>query len=123
MTLLERIDHLRALAIAEAAGKTIERRTGDGWKPTTLNAYRCSALEYNEEFRIAPEPRVRPWTAEEVPVGKMVKFKTGDFAGCRSLITSAGRLRVRCGDGLFTADYLLDNATCEDGSPCGVVES
>lgn len=81
----------------------------------------------NRMFRIKPEPKLRPWKAEEVPVGAMVKSDGGG----RYVILGADTagIAVPRGDGVEWRDYLitLNSYThSTDGGktwlPCGVQE-
>lgn len=125
MTLLEKIDKLRTLAEAEAAGKTIQFQTlvSEVWaESSSLIGNVDHYFRNSERYRIKPEPKVRPWTAEEVPVGAVVIAKGGNK--WRRIISAVD------GSGLWLgtatchlpfetvfADYTLD-----DGSPCGTTE-
>lgn len=75
MTLIERIDHLKKLAEAEASGKKIQSRpighplgwsaVANGFTVETLVKY---IIELPHCYRIAPEPVARPWSKpEDVP--------------------------------------------------------
>ncbi len=74
-----------------------------------------------DRYRIKPEPRVRPWTADEVPVGKVVRFKSEPTT--RKIITMATHDGFTVvGGSTCRNQYLLDCYTMDDGSPCGVTE-
>lgn len=50
-------------------GKRIEVKTGSKW-------LECDDPHFHHSlYRIAPEPKLRPWTAEEVPLGAWVRRK------------------------------------------------
>lgn len=76
-----------------------------------------------KEFRIKPQPELRPWTLDEVPMGAVVRPRNGGRR--RILLTMAwvGSDGVMVsGDGEhFSADHLLKELTMDDGSPCGKV--
>jgi hypothetical protein len=63
-------------------GKTIECRLNETheWEVTATPLFH---IDY--EYRVKPEPKFRPWKAEEVPVGAVIKDKREDHF-CRSLI-------------------------------------
>ena len=68
-----------AVMIGWANGKTIQwrRRDQNEWfdiepacTATTLS------WDWDEfEYRVKPEPKLRPWTADEVPLGAWMRFK------------------------------------------------
>jgi len=104
---------------AFAQGKEIEVRRG-------ARAEWC-ATDYvrfvdDYEYRIKPEPKLRPWKPEEVPVGTAIRFKAN--SGWRCLIVSAYNSRVIVGGrrAEFTTTEILEKFTLIDGSPCGVNE-
>ncbi len=77
---MRRENWVKMLPILQAwiDGKTIEVKEGDTWKdfatPTTTGltlAFECNP----ESFRIKPEPKLRPWKPEEVPVGAVIRHK------------------------------------------------
>ena len=76
------------------------------------------------EYRVKPEPKVRPYTYEEANllVGTVVKLKS---TGLRRIIVegcdeSIERLTV--GEEHTSRDELLEEYTHLDGRPCGIEE-
>ena len=69
-------------------------------------------------YRIKPTAKLRPWTADEVPLGAQVRSKSYHPAS-RSLITTSGNAMLR-------RDWLNGEEHSTDGGvtwkPCGVVE-
>lgn len=77
------------------------------------------------EYRIKPEPRWRPWRVEEVPVGKLARYKDGTRGTL--LITGAVMLDIYIGIRRYDAANVLANmeVSLDDGKtwqPCGVLE-
>ena len=73
----------------------------------------------NYDYRIKPTPVLRPWTADEVPLGAWMRVKDSPHAGRRVLI---------CGtyDEVTRSTWLSTSEHSTDGGktwlPCGVVE-
>lgn len=76
-----------AVMLAWAPGKEVEYKLyGDSrWRSTTCPSWNWEAFE----FRIKPtaNPKLRPWTADEVPLGAWMRSKGTTY---RSMITSTG---------------------------------
>jgi len=72
------------------------------------------------DYRIAPEPKLRPWKPEEA-IGKVVKHKKDTLI----VVVSAVILFKGFAESLGWHDFqwYLENCECLDGSPCGVVEN
>jgi hypothetical protein len=116
---------------AYKAGKPVQYRPGDGceWADaSSLLGRPCSlSLVADYQFRIKPEPKLRDWAIEEVPVGAVVNF---DNHRCLILgVTSDCRVSMMDADGelirsynvniLRGKNYTLDGKTWQ---PCGVLE-
>jgi len=102
--------------VAYAKGKKIQMLCSGGVWDTLVGT---PSWNWNmHEYRVKPEPKVRPWTKEEVPIGKIVVSTVGN----RYAIQAA------CDGGLYLigtfVDYIrmLETHKMGDGSPCGVVE-
>lgn len=67
------------------------------------------------KYRIAPTKTLRPWTKDEVPLGKEVTI-----GGRRLLINGASTAGILIGDSWYTYECLLQNGKLADVSPCGV---
>ena len=119
---------------AFADGKKVEMQADACSAWATLD-YDCGTrLGWNwhlNDYRIKPEPKYRPWKAEEVPMGKVIRAKTNSYT--RLMICGVvreqnmGIKRTLLGFGcpLFSsisADEALKAFVMEDGSPCGVKE-
>ena len=116
-----------AIAVMQAwlEGKTVqcsEKAYAPNWidvgSGALWNFFAC-------DYRIAPEPRLRPWKLDEVPVGAAVKSKDGEDT---AIILRASRwengegLNVMLDGITMTASCLLENWTMDDDSPCGKEE-
>jgi hypothetical protein len=71
----------------------------------------------DHDYRIKPTATLRPWTADEVPLGAVMRHKTD--VSYRSLIGSTSTESAR-------SEWLKDREHSTDGGknwlPCGVVE-
>ena len=94
-----------------------------GWK----DADNVSFTDPVNNYRIiAPEPKLRPWTAEEVPVGAVLRYKNNKRS-CRFLITASTEIHMTGYGSRWRYHELLDQMEySKDGFtnwlPCGVVE-
>ena len=80
---------------------------------------------YDCEYRIKPTPTLRPWTADEVPLGAFIRPKEGSWRSLILAVDSDERINVNCGG--FPLGFALENHEHSlDGGktwlPCGVVE-
>lgn len=80
----------------------------------------------DNEYRIKPTPVLRPWTADEVPIGAILRYK-GNNQSIRMLIVCNLQIGL-CGyQTNYPYDYLRDEMEHSiDGGktwlPCGVME-
>lgn len=77
------------------------------------------------EYRIKPTAKLRPWTADEVPLGAWIRSKVHSWKCLIIEVDSQGRIGVHGGN--IPLDYALqNNEHSTDGGktwlPCGVVE-
>lgn len=81
----ERAKELLPVIQAFAAGRPTQWRFKNecGWRDTTPTA--GLAFEDDCDYRIKPEPKLRPWTNKEVPVGAQIRYK-GNLHSTRFLI-------------------------------------
>lgn len=107
--------------------------SAEGWKTDTDFNFAHFAL-HPENYRIKPEPQLREWKPEEVPVGKMIRnlhWVHGSW-GPSAILSSSPR-GIQFLDQtkdktptLFPLDWVRDNCKwSEDGKtwlPCGVLE-
>lgn len=69
-----------------------------------------------------PEPVARPWTAEEVPLGKEVRMKERPaMRGLIIAITADGNVTVSW-YGVISPKELFTYWTLADGAPCGTTD-
>ena len=108
---------------AFAEGKDV-RLNGDQEKSEDLGF--CAPAS---EYYIAPEPKLRPWKSEEVPLGAWVSYKKPTTRTGKWLISGVGDSGEIGVSGWFsyTNEYLLDQYEhSTDGGktwhPCGVLE-
>lgn len=77
------------------------------------------------EYRIKPTATLRPWTADEVPLGAWIRPKQGDWRSLILAVDSDEIINVNCGR--FRLGFSLEkHEHSTDGGktwlPCGVVE-
>lgn len=118
MKLSQAKDYLH-LVQAAAEGKTIqEDKDSLGW----LELVESTFTQSPNRYRVKPEISYREFTLDEIPVGKIVRRKAGDYHP-RHVIHSA---IISNGDALcvinglhLTARELLRDYEFMDGTPCG----
>ena len=114
MTREQTIEAIRIMQ-AYVDGKEVEFKWGSmDWNSTDKPEWNWSAYDY----RIKPTATLRPWTADEVPLGAQVRSKSY-HPDHRSLITTSG-------SSLHREGWLSGYEHSTDGGvtwkPCGVVE-
>jgi hypothetical protein len=99
---------------AFAEGKRVDVLSGGNWLPVAENTEFLPGLTY----RIAPEPKFRPWTSEEVPMGLCVRAKS--LHAWKGIINQAIDDRVCLGvcPAISLAD-LFKSYEQLTGEPCG----
>ena len=113
MTREQTIEAIRVMQ-AFVDGKEVEyKRHDEFWMLTTLPLWNWNSIEY----RIKPTPVLRPWTADEVPLGAWMRFKK--VIDDRSVLAWTSTQRDR--------DMWLDERehSTDNGAtwlPCGVME-
>ena len=114
---------------AWADGKTIQWRetpTSGQWHDY-LSVGLCNFSGSADEYRIKPEPKLRPWKPDEVPFGALIRVKAskvwhlivgvcGDMGDLRAGHAFSGSL-TWC---LFQAEHSIDGG--KTWLPCGVME-
>lgn len=124
----QRAKELLPIIAAFAEGKTIQHKhaSHENWADGVGLGFNLDHCNY----RIKPEPKPRPWTAEEVPVGAVLR-KIADPKS-RVLLTGTDKKNIY---GAFTyalnytshASLLAFYEHSTDGGrtwlPCGVLES
>ena len=96
-------------------GKDLEYKRHDGvWMLTTMPSWNWNSIEY----RIKPTATLRPWTADEVPLGAQVRSKSY-HPDHRSMIIQSGNSMTR--EGWLTCyEHSTDGG--KTWLPCGVLE-
>ena len=101
------------------------QRCGKHWNPKeSLKPDWCDIDEPcwdfdNCDYRIKPTAKLRPWTADEVPLGAWMRVKNSPHVGRRIMICGTCEEHTR-------SNWLSENEHSTDGGktwlPCGVVE-
>ena len=60
-----------AVMLAWADGKEVEYMSSNGWMEATTPRWNWLSTP----FRLKPTPVLRPWTADEVPIGAIIRYK------------------------------------------------
>lgn len=113
----ERANELLPIITAFAEGKMVEWFSCGSWTLAPEPKW-----DDNVKYRIKPEPLLRPWNPEEMPVGAVVKSKSNPTLRRIIMATEVDGTPVLGGYGSIHASTLLENWMLDDGKPCGVVE-
>lgn len=110
-----------ATMIAWADGKSIQYRRRDQSEWFDVEPA-CTATtlswDWDEfEYRVKPMPKLRPWTADEVPLGAQLRSK-GDTSRSLLGITATDEIRK---EWLEEREYSIDGG--KTWLPCGVEEA
>lgn len=109
----------------EAEGKTVFRKI-ESVEANQLCFFDGWNARFDYFFRSYKPARVRPFTTKEavdLACKKIViKFFNREFVVESVIINQRGCLVRQSEYEYYTLDYLADNATFEDGKPCGVLE-
>jgi hypothetical protein len=97
---------------AFADGKEVEHRYNGKWVKIYVPRWDWD----NTNYRIKPTATLRPWTADEVPLGAWIRFKNMNVT--RSIIYSIAALDM--GLAFKTHEHSTDGGVT--WKPCGVVE-
>lgn len=115
-----------AVMLAWADGMEVEcAEIGrDKWKWTPLFTTVWNWSKYT--YRIKPTTKLRPWTADEVPLGAWIKSKQHGWRALILKVKSDGRIAIN--DGGFSPEFAWEHLEHSiDGGktwlPCGVEES
>ena len=112
-----------AVMLAWADGKKVE------FKCISMDWMRTDTPEWNwiaYNYRIKPTAKLRPWTADEVPLGCILKTKSTNSVWLLIGRNNAGEILIG-GDKFRSPEWLLgEYEHSTDGGktwlPCGVVE-
>ena len=123
----DEIKELLPIIQAFADGKKIETRYDIyDWTETEV-----LYLESNNEYRIKPEPKYRPFKSQEECWDEMLKHKpfgwvknieTGDLCNISNIYESKGCSKVFLDTCAYTFSSLLNEFTFIDGTPFGIKE-
>jgi hypothetical protein len=112
---MNREQTIEAIRVMQAYvdGKEVQFRVDDGWKGTFIPLWQW----HTEDYRIKPTTTLRPWTADEVPLGAQMRFK----------LTPSKRHLLGCVSEQVDRElWLSQREHSTDGGktwlPCGVVE-
>ena len=94
-------------------GKEVELRVGDEWKRTFIPLWQW----HTDDYRRKPTAKLRPWTADEVPLGAWMRFKK--VIDDRSILAWTSTQRDR-DIWLSEREHSIDGG--KNWLPCGVVE-
>lgn len=79
---------------------------------------------FNPEYqwRVKPQPKYRPWTFEEVPIGNVVRTLSGNIVCMieRKSTVATGSESVYVEGRWITLGHLFLDYVFLDGTPCGV---
>jgi len=124
----EQVKELLPVLQAFAEGKTIEYRSVGcgGW----YEASRGLKLGFEngpENYRIKSEPKLRPWTLDEIPVGAQVRRKGSSELRRLILSNAGGYIQINVHDSI-TCSFALEafEVSTDQGKawgPCGVYEN
>ena len=106
-------------------GKTIQYAENGNWDNLGDGLYFDDA---SSNYRIKPEPHLRPWKPEEVPVGSVVRNKAtyntylivGRWVEGKDCVMLAGDAFYNCEIMLSKYEHSLDHG--KTWLPCGVEE-
>lgn len=119
----QRAKELLPIITAFAEGRTVQYESiFDGWVDIESHAD-----WNNNKYRIKPSPKLRPWKAEEVPVGALIRFKRESWV---SIIVGRNNRELSVPlfnnghtthnfDSLQDFEHSLDNG--KTWLPCGVM--
>lgn len=117
----EQLENNIAALRAAHAGKPIQCRQLNAISPEWVDllvkpSFRMDVWKY----RPKPEPKLRPWTRDEVPLGKVIVSKLTRSRFLLLAVESSGRC-IRTINGYDTPEEMLEYGEMEDGGPCGVI--
>ena len=95
-------------------GKEVEVRLGDIWKGTSIPIWQW----HTGDYRIKPTATLRPWTADEVPLGACMRNKSVQYD--RWIIVHLQYSSRNREEWLNNYEHSIDGG--KNWLPCGVVE-
>jgi hypothetical protein len=93
-------------------GKEMEVREVDEWRRTFIPLWQW----HTNDYRIKPTATLRPWTADEVPLGAWVRMKNLNMT--RSVIVSVSAFNL----GIAFKEYEHSTDGGKTWKECGVME-
>lgn len=105
------------------SGKPIQFKNDETWVIVNED-YIVNFVNASSRYRLAPEPKLRPWKPEEA-VGKIVRVKSNKDHCWIIAVASGNSYKAVAANGFIsnmTPEWYLDNCECLDSSPCGVME-
>lgn len=114
MTREQTIEAIRIMQ-AYVDGKEVEVRYAGKWQTTNIPSWAWTDTFY----RIKPTATLRPWTADEVPLGAWIRRKDALYCGRRVLICETYDESTRS-TWLVTSEHSTDGG--KTWLPCGVME-
>jgi hypothetical protein len=111
---MNREQTIEAIRVMQAFvdGKEVEHRYNGKWVKIYVPRWDWDETEY----RIKPTPVLRPWTADEVPLGAWVRMKNLNMT--RSVIVSVAAFNL----GVAFKEYEHSTDKGVTWLPCGVME-
>ena len=113
MTRQQTIEAIRVMQ-AYVDGKEVELRVGDEWKQTFTPLWQW----YIGTYRIKPTTVLRPWTADEVPLGAWMRSKSVQYD--KWIIVHLQYSSRNREEWLDKYEHSIDGG--KTWLPCGVVE-
>ena len=122
MTREQTIEAIRIMQ-AWVGGKEVECADVENprWGPTIMPAWNWSDYIY----RIKPTAKLRPWTADEVPLGAWIKAKDAAWKAAIVGFSDDGCIRTIGGDFSCDIAFKFYEHSTDGGKtwlPCGVME-
>lgn len=117
----EQAKHASAVMLGWVDGKNIQykRKKENAWIDIEQAPKRTTFYWgwYEFDYRVKPEPKLRPWTEDEVPLGAQLRYK-GDTSRSLLGITATDEIRK---EWLAEREYSIDGG--KTWLPCGVEET
>jgi len=120
MTREQTIEAIRVMQ-AYVDGKDVECKYMDGWERIDPAHWNWNKFDY----RIKPTPVLRPWTADEVPLGAWLRSKEGGWKALIFEVRRDGQMEINNSSitpysALRYCEHSIDGG--KTWKPCGVEE-
>jgi hypothetical protein len=121
MNIEQTIEAIRVMQ-AYVDGKEVQTMYDEKWQTTNIHSWNW----FDCNYRIKPTATLRPWTADEVPLGCILKTKSTNSVWLLIGRNNVGEILI-AGDNYQSPEWLLrEYEHSIDGGktwlPCGVVE-